>query len=251
MSTESQITPLELKAVSTSARTIEGYSSVFGVLDRQGDLVVSGAFRNTLAEKKPSDVGVYVNHRTDRLPIGVPLEIREDQYGLFTKSKIFRTTAGDDLLATATELQAAGASLAMSIGYKARQHEWRRTADATFRALLDVDLQEYSYVPAHLAANPVALVSAVKQAPRTMAEITAEIDEMGRWLDERKYRDWWDARMQRERRQRELDALLTPEQRLRAHEDELEAKGRKLLELLERHGMDHYDECRRIAGLGS
>jgi HK97 family phage prohead protease len=238
--------PLELKAVSESARTIEGYASVFDVLDAVNDRVLPGAFDRTIREKRLSEIGVFINHKTDRLPIGVPLEIREDAYGLHTTARIYRTQAGDDLLSQAKEMLAMGVGLGMSIGYKARGSEYRRDPDGlTFRALTDVDLHEFSYVPAHLAANRLAAVSGVKRV-QTRDEMLAELDDIDRWIQESKRKELMDARMWRERALAELDAL---DDRPKFIKDEEEARRKvdKLWELVGKYGMEHYDACRKIA----
>jgi uncharacterized protein len=247
---DSPAAPLELKGVDVVGRIVEGYCSVFDVVDRQGDLVPRTAFARTLAERKLGEISVFVGHRTDRLPVGRPLHIAADEYGLFTRTRIFATQAGTDLLTTAKELLQAGGTLGMSMGYRARDYEWKRGADgAPIRILRDVDLHEYSFLasPA-LAANAFATVMAVKRRPRTVAEYQAELDEAGRWLDAQKWREWQDARMRREQALARLEALMDPDERHRAREEESQRKAARLVELVDLYGMDRYDELRKIAG---
>lgn len=172
---------LEIKAVDVSQRIIEGYAAVTGNLDRVGDIIDAGAFSKTLKDKKAADIGVFLGHDMGSLPLGVPLEVREDGKGLFTRTRIFRTTAGDDLLQTAFELQTVGKTLGMSIGYLVRDFSYAQTpgqaaARATVRHLKEVELIEYSYAAAQSIANPQALVTAVKQQPPTEPE--AESSEL-------------------------------------------------------------------------
>lgn len=155
---------LELKAVDVEQRVIEGYAAVFGNLDRVGDVIEPGAFDRTLASKGPSGIAVFVGHNLSSLPVGIPLEVRADEKGLFTRTYIFRTTQGDDLLATAKELLARGKTLGMSIGYRAVRWEWDKDQEGrSLRRLQEVDLIEYSYAAMETIANPEALVVAVKQ----------------------------------------------------------------------------------------
>lgn len=155
-------TTLEVKAVDVEQRIIEGYAATFGNLDLNGDVIQPGAFDNTLAEQPPGGVAVFIGHQSSALPVGIPLEISQDARGLYTKTRIFKTSAGDDLLATARELQAAGQPLGMSIGFQTRDSEWASKAGKQFRLLTDVALKEYSYAANQVIASPPALVVSVK-----------------------------------------------------------------------------------------
>lgn len=157
---------LEIKEVRPEERVIEGYAAVFGNLDRVDDIIEPGAFDETLRSKRPQDVAVFIGHDTSSLPVGIPLEIRADEKGLYTKTYIFRTTQGDDLLATARELRERGQTLGMSIGYIARDFAWDTYDGRMVRRLKQVDLIEYSYAARQTIANPEALVTLVKQLER-------------------------------------------------------------------------------------
>lgn len=201
--------PVELKAVDPERRLVEAYASVFNVIDKQGDLIEPGAFAACLAEKKLSDISVLIAHRTDHLPIGQPLAISEDEFGLLTITRVFPSPSGDDLLAAAKELLAVGGSLGLSIGYRPVDYSWRRDAGGTpVRHLKAVDLCEYSFLasPA-LAANPLAVVVGVKQAPATLADRLAQIAEQEAWLAAAREREFINAKMRRERRALQLKRL--------------------------------------------
>jgi len=156
------LTSLEVKAVDPEQRTIEGYAATFGNLDLNGDVIDKKAFVKTLSEKTPSDIAVFVGHNSSMLPVGIPVEMRTDDRGLWTKTRIFKTQAGDDLLQTARELQAAGQPLGMSIGFQTRDSKWQTKDGKTYRLLTDADLMEYSYAAKQVIASPPALVTAVK-----------------------------------------------------------------------------------------
>jgi HK97 family phage prohead protease len=237
----------EFKAIDHGARTLEAYASVFNVVDRQGDVVLPGAFSASLAGKKPADILAYLAHRTDRLPVGRPLAIAEDPFGLRVTTRVFRSQAGDDLLATAKELMEAGGSLGLSIGYRTVDHEWGHSdGGMPIRRLKAVDLREYSFLgsPA-LAANPYATVTAVKQTPRTMDEYRAELKALGDWLSASELEARRAARAEVERYAYALDQL---DDRPRRVKDEEEARRKigRLYELIDRYGFDKYDELRKI-----
>lgn len=152
-------TTFEIKAV--EQRVISGHAAAWA-LDRVGDVIDPTAFRKTLSEKRPSDVAVFVGHKADELPVGVPLRIEPDEHGLFTQVKVFDGPAGDNLLAVAKGLRAAGQTLGLSIGYRVRGSKFERVAGKTIRRLTDIDLIEFSYAARQTVANPAALMTDVK-----------------------------------------------------------------------------------------
>ena len=153
---------LEIKAIDTKGRTIEGYASAFGNVDRQDDVVASTFFDEFLKSHKPADVTVLIAHNMQSLPVGIPIELRVDGTGLFTKTKVFKTTAGDDLLATTRELHANGRRLGMSIGYRPTDFAFEERDGRTVRILKSGDLIEYSYAPEQIVANARAVTTGVK-----------------------------------------------------------------------------------------
>jgi HK97 family phage prohead protease len=62
----------------------EGYLSTFGTVDRGNDVVVKGAFIESLKVHKPS---LFWSHNPEQ-PIGVFDELREDDKGLFVKGRM-------------------------------------------------------------------------------------------------------------------------------------------------------------------
>lgn len=152
-------TTFEIKQV--EQRVISGHAAAWA-LDRVGDVIDHGAFRKTLSEKRPSDVAVFVGHKADELPVGVPIRIEPDEHGLFTQVKVFDGPAGDNLLAVAKGLQAAGQTLGLSIGYRVRGSKLERIAGKSVRRLTDIDLIEFSYAARQTVANPAALMTDVK-----------------------------------------------------------------------------------------
>jgi uncharacterized protein len=137
---------LHLKAL--NGRQFEGYASVFGNVDVQGDVVAPGAFKASLAERRP--VMLWM-HQPDQVP-GAWDEVREDSKGLRVVGTLAPTTLGDEMLS----LLKMEAVRGLSIGFRTVDSEWRNDA----RVLKQVDLHEISLVS--LAANPLAEVTAVK-----------------------------------------------------------------------------------------
>ena len=146
--------PLDLKEV-TEDGEFEGYLSTFGNVDRGMDMVMPGAFRRTLKEKKLNAIKLLRDHDTRRV-IGKWLSMEEDDRGLKVRGKLF---AGVVQLATETlALMREGALDAMSIGYRTVKAQW--DDEQGVRKLLDLDLWEGSIVT--FPMNEMATVDAVK-----------------------------------------------------------------------------------------
>lgn len=73
-----------------------GYGAVFENIDSGGDIIEPGAFTKTLAEGWER-VKVLALHNDCWLPIGRPIELREEPNGLFISGKISDTTMGRDV----------------------------------------------------------------------------------------------------------------------------------------------------------
>ncbi len=166
---------LEIKAVDGKGRTIEGYASAFGNVDRQNDVVAPTFFDDFLKTHKPADVTVLIAHNMQSLPVGIPTELSVDGTGLLTKTKVFKTTAGNDLLETTRELHAAGRRLGMSIGYRPTDFAFEERDGQTVRLLKSGELIEYSFAPEQIVANDRALTVGIKTGEAGGAGVSADI----------------------------------------------------------------------------
>jgi len=150
---------MELKTMPTKFDTstdgeIHGYASVFGNRDTYGDIVQKGAFARTINNDR-GRIKVLWQHDYSN-PIGIPLEMTEDEHGLHVKARIADTAAGRDALA----LMRAGVVNELSIGYDAVREEYDNETNT--RHLKEVRLWEFS--PVTWAANELAKITSVKQA---------------------------------------------------------------------------------------
>jgi len=144
-----------IKAVSDDG-AFEGYGSVFDVKDSYGDIVVKGAFSESLLAHvtKGSMPALLWQHDSDE-PIGVYTEMREDDTGLYVKGQLaLKTQRG----AEAYELLKMKAISGMSIGYVTREDSYDRATGVN--TLKKLDLWEVSLVT--FPANTEARVSNVK-----------------------------------------------------------------------------------------
>lgn len=137
---------------------IEGYASVFGNRDIYNEVVLPGAFADSLARHKRE--GTYPlmlwQHNPDE-PIGVWDELSDDGKGLWGRGKLLKGVRRAD---EAYIMLKAGAIQGMSIGY--REVDVEPAKDGEPRKLVKLDLLEASIVS--FPANRRARVDAVKQA---------------------------------------------------------------------------------------
>lgn len=139
-----------------------GYGSVFGNVDDGGDVVEPGAFTKTIAECADR-VKILALHNDSWLPVGKPLELREDARGLFLRGKISDTSMGRDIKVLLRDR----VLNELSIGYDPIVFDYD---DQGIRHLREVKLWEVSIVT--WAMNPAAKITdykAVETAERAEA----------------------------------------------------------------------------------
>ena len=141
----------ELKESVEQKGIFTGYASVFNNIDSDNDVIVKGAFSNSLAKRK---IKLLWQHKTDE-PIGLILEANEDDTGLYVKCQInLETEKGAE---TYSNLKM-GILDKMSIGFKTLDYELDKTKGV--RILKEIDLYEISIVT--FPANDMAEVDSVK-----------------------------------------------------------------------------------------
>ena len=148
--------PFQVKAVETDGR-FTGYASVFGNQDRQGDVVLPGAFKDTLAQHR-GRVPILLAHRTDQ-PIGFGIDAQEDSHGLKVVGEFtLDSDSGRNAYATAKHAAKLNHEIGLSIGYAIPPGGSEFRDDV--RYLKAVDLYEYSI--ALVPANAEARITGVK-----------------------------------------------------------------------------------------
>ena len=155
---------MQVKSVDEDG-TFSGYASTFGNVDLGGDMIVKGAFKKTITERK-SNVKMLWNHNQNEI-IGVFDEIREDDNGLFVKGRLaLKTQRGQE----AHELLKMKAVDAMSIGYAVIKDDYDRKNN--IRLLKEVKLFEASLVT--IPMNQDAVVTNVKSGFDTLSTVDKE-----------------------------------------------------------------------------
>ena len=155
---------LEIKTIDAQGR-FAGYASVFDVVDNQRDVIVRGAFIESLKDRI-DEIKLLWQHQQDE-PIGVFDRVFEDARGLYVEGRLLLDVARAK---EAYTLLKAGAISGLSIGYSpVRYHIDPNTG---VRFLSEVDLWEISLVtfPANAAAN----VTVVKQMDPVLSNYEIE-----------------------------------------------------------------------------
>jgi HK97 family phage prohead protease len=120
---------------------VEGYASLFGFVDREGDVVRRGAFRESLAARP---VAPLLLAHDPRLAAGASTHLREDDRGLFVKGAIDPTRTAGRLAIERIRRGVDG----LSIGFRVRASRPRMQGG---RDLFVVDLVEISIVSEPMA----------------------------------------------------------------------------------------------------
>lgn len=151
-----------------AAGTFAGYGAVFGNMDSHGDIIVPGAFGDSLKAwqgrgRLPSMKlmhGTGINpFNGDDLPIGVWTSMREDAQGLRVEGKL--SAMDTDIGRRVYGLMKDGALAGLSIGYRAKRAVPAPRGAAHRRMLEAVDVFEVSVVdePSNDRAKVLALKS--------------------------------------------------------------------------------------------
>ena len=86
LTNEAKFTALDLKSVADDG-AFEGYASLFDREDLGRDVVLPGAFTDSLASRGPTGVRMLFQHNPAE-PIGVWETLREDRKGLFARGRL-------------------------------------------------------------------------------------------------------------------------------------------------------------------
>jgi len=147
--------PLEVKSMDEAGH-FEGYASVFDTIDLGGDVVVPGAFRQSLAEhaQRGAWPPMFWMHQPEQVP-GVWTHMEEDHKGLLVRGQLVSTPLGREVHTLLKQRAVRG----LSIGFRTAPGgvDFDREGHRLLKA---VDLWEISIVS--LPMNPSARVDTVK-----------------------------------------------------------------------------------------
>ncbi len=172
--------PFEIKEDSEKELIIEGHGAVKNNVDSGGDVIVDGAFKKTLEQRK-GRIAFCLQHDI-RNPVGKIIEIKEDAKGLFLKVRI-SDSEGD----VKTKIRE-GILKELSIGFSVVEAKRGDRDDEDVLLLTEIKLFEISLVT--IAMNELAMIEAMKTEGQTNSDVIE--DEFDRLLaiernEEKKY----------------------------------------------------------------
>jgi len=147
-----------LKLSDDGAGWLEGYGSTFGNLDEQRDIVVQGAFAESLPDFL-RDGFMPVGHDWGALAVATIDHAAEDDHGLHLRAQFHTTPAAQAARTVVRERLERGKSVGLSIGFRLAPDGSERRDDGV-RLITKAQLFEVSIVT--VPANALATVTAIK-----------------------------------------------------------------------------------------
>lgn len=178
---EHKLIPLrDLKFTDDKTMEFTGYGAAFNNIDAYGDMIVPGAFADSLAASQKSGIwpamlsqhGGWGVTGQDLTPVGVWASLAEDGIGLKADGVLAPTPRGQEL-DTLMKMKPRAAIDGLSIGYIPKEWTMRSKPEEPRRTLKKIDLVEISLVT--FPANGKARVTGVKAIGETERDIE-------RWL---------------------------------------------------------------------
>lgn len=153
--------PLSLtwRAQTKQQESFPAIFAVFGNVDAGGDIIERGAFAKTIVEDFDR-IKILSLHDNYDLPIGKPIELREDGKGLYIRGKISNTQKGRDIQTLLKD----GVLTEMSIGYDSVVFDYDQ--EQGVRHLRELKLWEISIVT--WAMNDQAKIDEVKSLAESL-----------------------------------------------------------------------------------
>jgi len=151
--------------------TFSGYGAVFGNVDAYGDVILPGAFAQSLTDARSGKAAwpvMLLQHgglglgAQDLTPIGIWTDIAEDEVGLRVTGRLAETPRGREVHSL-MRMEPRPAIDGLSIGYVAREWESGGKPGEPRRRLKRIELIEIS--PVTFPANARARVDQVKSVP--------------------------------------------------------------------------------------
>lgn len=154
---------VQFKALDESG-SFDAYVAIFGNVDRWGDVIAPGAFRN-LADFEKSG-WITVSHDWSSLPVAMIETAVQDGVGLRVTGRFHATPEAQSCRIVTSERLAAGKTVACSIGYRTIESAPQTVDGKTVNILKSIDVYEASFV--NIPANAMAQASSVKSADKLL-----------------------------------------------------------------------------------
>lgn len=140
------------------SRLLSGYASAFGLpADSQGDVIVKGAFAQSILKIKNGGIPLLDSHKQDSEHVlGTVIDAFEDEIGLYITAKLADTPRVEEIRQKLKQ----GHINKMSIGFFIGKNHYRDHNGEELRFIEEADLIEISVVP--IPANDRATILSVK-----------------------------------------------------------------------------------------
>jgi HK97 family phage prohead protease len=141
---------------------VTGYFSAFNNIDSDGDVIVSGAYKKSIAENGPMGRNriMHLLQHNPLMPLAKPMELMEDAKGLRFTSKITETSYGKDVI----KLYSEGVFNEHSVGFEIIKADNK----AGYREIKEIKLWEGSTVT--WGANPNTPIESMKSWDKPKSE---------------------------------------------------------------------------------
>lgn len=167
--------------------SVSGYGAAFDNVDSYGDMIVKGAFKETLREHKKNGTmpAMLMQHggwgigADDMTPVGVWTSMSEDEKGLLVEGRLALKTKRGAEAYELLKMEPRPALNGLSIGYVAKAWELGTKPEEPRRTLKKIELWEVSLVT--FPANPKARVDGIKaiDAIETLKDAESVLREAG------------------------------------------------------------------------
>jgi len=123
-----------VKDIDSKKGEVSGYFSAFGMVDADGDIMMPGAFKRSIQDWGPDAKGRVkhlLNHDPSQ-PLGKIMELREDEYGLYYRSKVGSHKLGQDFI----KMVESGLIGEHSIGFRTLREQAGMEANEIYEVML-------------------------------------------------------------------------------------------------------------------
>lgn len=169
---------LELKNGALSQEgELTGYANVTGNLDRGGDMVLPGAYKN-LQEFVRDGFGAMGHDWKE--PVATIEEAFEDENGLFVRMKFHSTEDAQKCRMIVRERLDRGKSVGLSIGYRVREDGFRYENGVRYLSAIDVFEASVVALPMNASALVTAAKSGLADGPYevALAQVVDAVEEL-------------------------------------------------------------------------
>ena len=201
----------QIKDVDSEKGIVSIYVNAYGNVDSDNDVSVKGSFKKTIKEHQKR-IKHFLNHSFDKL-IGVPIEMKEDDFGLLVRSQLnLKTQIGNDAFENYKLYAEHDKSLEHSVGLDAIKSHVDKQDGKDVRMVTEWKLWEYSTLYGWGANENTPLVGLKNMKLSDTLETLDLMLKKGKFSDE--------MFIQIETKYNELKALVTNEPFINTQEPE-------------------------------